>query len=863
MLILQRQPPDIAPGMALLKDKTMTNYNEIERARSALQSISPDLPHDQWVRVGMAAKDGGLSFDEWDGWSQQGSNYNPTTARDAWRSFSDKPGGVKVATLFKIARESGWTDHSPRSSSGANQRKAPADAGWDVGLMDAVERAASGKTAPEKKFKPGMSPDEVWGRCEPVPPDHPYVVKKNAQNAPLSGLRMLPAGDWLHIAGNRMGGALVVPGYNFDGELCSLQFVPEEGGKLNLPGASISGLMHPLGEIVPGAKIQIVEGIGTAWTVWAAGDGLPVVAFGWGNVARVAAEWRQRDSAAQIGILPDVGQEENAAKIAATVGASVACMPAGWPNNADLNDLAQREGMDAVRAVLASAAQPAPAPKPEPRIHPLANFLSFDLTPRAPSWVLDGVIEEGVVVIAGMRGIGKTTTIAPLSLVAAGLHAFGDPMAPKAWRHVIYLTEHAAQVFRVLAGLVRFGGLGISEADVAERFHVVSTVRMQPEDVVSVASEYMAKFARVHRGVTLRPLVVFDTWSASFALESENDNSETGRAVACLKQRFEDMPVWIVAHMAKTAQGRSDVVNLSARGAGALEADTIQNLYLVHEGEGEDAKRFLSLKGKKRFEPKHGDEFEIESHHATVEALDAWGDTERTELRWNTLKPVAANRHTLKAEAKANEAKEAQTQLRAAILSRLDIARMTGEPLNRSGLKAAVKGFQGQSIGDTVELLVNEGWIVEVDIPASQRINVNKKAFLVGLKEEERRMLLAGQTLPPEVLAIPPAWKKAEIPSVPVENAEAPEKEVITPEMIATENPESAVPESAVPLKGKTDGNRRERTGTVPRHSVHSQADGNEREQTGTDGNDTIKTVAVPVPSPSGADDPDNGQEVF
>jgi hypothetical protein len=357
--------------------------------------------------------------------------------------------------------------------------------------------------------------------------------------------------------------------------------------------------------------------------------------------------------------------------------------------------------------------------------------------------------------------------------------------------------------------------------------------------------------------------VVFDTWSASFALESENDNSETGRAVACLKQRFEDMPVWIVAHMAKTAQGRSDVVNLSARGAGALEADTIQNLYLVHEGEGEDAKRFLSLKGKKRFEPKHGDEFEIESHHASVEALDAWGDTERTELRWNTLKPVAANRHTLKAEAKANEAKEAQTQLRAAILSRLDIARMTGEPLNRSGLKAAVKGFQGQSIGDTVELLINEGWIVEVDIPASQRINVNKKAFLVGLKEEERRMLLAGQTLPPEVLAIPPAWKKAEIPSVPVENAEAPEKEAITPEMIATENPESAVPESAVPLKGKTDGNRRERTGTVPRHSVHSQADGNEREQTGTDGNDTIKTVAAPMPSPSGADDTDSEQEVF
>lgn len=838
----------------------MSNHHEIERARSALQSISPDLHHDEWARIGMAAHAGGLSFEDWDGWSQQGSKYDPAAARYAWKSFDEnKPGGVTVGTLFGIAKDHGWVDRS-RSSSGAHKRQAPADE-WDEVLMDAAEKVGSVQTAPapEKKFTRGMSPDEIWSRCEPVPIDHPYVIKKAAQNVPLSGLRMLPEHDWLHIAGKHMGGALVIPAYSFDGELRSLQFVPEEGPKLNLPGASISGLIHPLGEVVPGAKIQIVEGIGTAWPVWAAGDGLPVVAFGWGNVGRVATEWRKRDPAAQIGIAPDVGKEESADKIAATVGALVARMPAGWPNNSDLNDLAQREGMDAVRAVLASAAQPAPAPKPEPRIHPLANFLDFDLTPRAPSWVLDGTIEEGVVVIAGMRGIGKTTTIVPLSLVAAGLHAFGDPLAPKAWRHVIYLTEHAAQVFRVLAGLVRFGGLGINEADVAERFHVVNTVRMQPEDVVSVASEYMARFARVHRGVTLKPLVVFDTWSASFELESENDNSETGRAVACLKQQFEGMPVWVVAHMAKTAQGRSDVVNLSARGAGALEADTIQNVYLVHEFEGDTdvSHRFLSLKGKKRFEPKHGDEFEIESHHAEIEALDAWGDTERTVLRWNTLKPMATDRQARKAEARANEAKEAQNQLRNAILSRLDIARVTGEPLNRSGLKAGIKGHKAERVGGEIELLINEGWIYEVDIPASQRINANKRAFLVRLRDEERRMLQAGQPLSPEVTAIPLAWKKAEIPSVPLENGEAPEKGEITSEMIATENPESAVPKSAVPLKGKTDGNRRERTETVPRHSVHSQADGNEREQTGTDGNNTIEKVAAPVPSLSGANEPE------
>lgn len=501
-----------------------------------------------------------------------------------------------------------------------------------------------------------------------------------------------------------------------------------------------------------------------------------------------------------------------------------------------------------------NAAMDADTPPPPKRTHPLAQFLDFDLTPKAPSWVLDGAIEEGVVVIAGMRGIGKTTTIAPLSLVAAGLHAPGDPLAPKAWRHVIYLTEHASQVFRVVAGLVRFGGLGITEADVAERFHVVNTVRMEPEAVVGVASEYMARFARIDRGVTVKPLVVFDTWAASFALESENDNSETSRAIACLKQRFQGMPAWVVAHMAKAAAGRADVVNLSARGAGALEADTIQNVYLVHEGEGEDAKRILSLKGKKRFDPKHGDEFEVESHQTEVAALDAWGDVETTVLRWNTLKPLESDRHALKAAAREDDAREAQNQLRSAILSRLDTSRMTGEPLSRTSLKAEIKGFKNERITGVIEILINEGWIYEVDIPAQLRVNVNKRAFLVGLKDDERRMLQAGMALPPAVTAIPPGWKKPEIPSGPLEKPESTENAEITSEMIAVEKPFPSGPKSVVPLKGENNGDGRGWTETIPRPFRPSRADGDERGRTGTDGDDTTELIADAYPVPADDD---------
>jgi hypothetical protein len=401
--------------MAPEKRQAMTNDNETERTSSALFTISPDLPHDQWVRVGMAAHAGGLSFDEWDGWSRQGSNYNPATARDAWRSFSDKPGGVKVATLFKIAREHGWVD---RSSSGANQRQAPA-----VGFAGLIDKPTA--PAPEKKFKRGMSPDEVWGRCEPVPPDHPYIIKKGLQNAPLSSLRMLPAGDWLHITGKRMGGALVVPGYNFDGELCSLQFVPEEGRKLNLPGTSMSGLMHPLGEVVPGANPKFCEGIGTALTVRVAGEPLAISCFGWGNVGKVATEWRQRYPSDNLTLLPDVDKEESAAKIAATVGASVAYMPAGWESNSDLNDLQQHEGVDAVRDILASAVQPAQPPAPEPRFK-LLKDADIDGMPDL-EWLIHGILPtKGMGAVFGPSGSGKSFVIIDMACaIAEGRHWFG------------------------------------------------------------------------------------------------------------------------------------------------------------------------------------------------------------------------------------------------------------------------------------------------------------------------------------------------------------------------------------------------------------------------------------------------------
>ena len=76
---------------------------------SALKYIDPDLPRDDWLRVGMALH----SFHPdainlFDSWSAKGAKYVGTDIPLVWDSFDDTPDGVTVGTLFKYAKDAGW-----------------------------------------------------------------------------------------------------------------------------------------------------------------------------------------------------------------------------------------------------------------------------------------------------------------------------------------------------------------------------------------------------------------------------------------------------------------------------------------------------------------------------------------------------------------------------------------------------------------------------------------------------------------------------------------------------------------------------------------------------------------------------------
>lgn len=323
---------------------------EINRALNALNSISPDVGREEWVKICMAAKDAGLGFDDFDDWSAGGSTYNPHACRSTWNSA--KPGkGVGEATLFYLAKTHGWSD-SVKSS------------------RPTAHRQIQAPVVSTPAYRPGMAPAEVWARCEAATIQHPYIVAKGAVGVPLDGLRVLPAGDTLPIGGERMAGALVVPVIRPDGSLASLQFIalPDVAarlkakgrpGKLNLPGAPLEDGFFTVGELVPGGLTYIVEGIGAAWSCWQQTGAAAVVAFGAGRIRAVAVQLRGRDPAAQLVIVPDVGKEAAAADIAREVNAAVVNMPDGWPQNSDVNDLAQRDGGDALADLLDTAIFPA------------------------------------------------------------------------------------------------------------------------------------------------------------------------------------------------------------------------------------------------------------------------------------------------------------------------------------------------------------------------------------------------------------------------------------------------------------------------------------------------------------------------
>lgn len=357
--------------------------------------------------------------------------------------------------------------------------------------------------------------------------------------------------------------------------------------------------------------------------------------------------------------------------------------------------------------------------------HPLAVFVNYDMgNIPAQEYVLDGLIQSGVVLIAGSAGAGKTTQLVPIATRIAHLCDPEDALKPLLRRKVVWVSEDPRQVMRILRSMKESGHLGgKSDAEVSEWFKIVSAARLAPEIVAQVAPIYesMAVDNVSADGVVYEtnPLVVFDTTNASFDLENESDNSEVGRAMATLKNRFSTMPLWLVAHLAKALK-RADVADFSARGAGAWEADANQVVYIIKE---DDGKRWMEIESAKHRFMAKADGIMFEAAYNTINTHDMLGNQIKESLIHGVPQVMSANgRADIKKQKEIDRKKGEEFARAQADNARKQIAidalkqLKRGEYLTKDELFTRMKGDKAKTLA-LIDLMVQGNEIDEMFKP--------------------------------------------------------------------------------------------------------------------------------------------------
>ena len=255
--------------------------------------------------------------------------------------------------------------------------------------------------------------ETIWNSAQAASPDHPYLRRKGVQP---HGARV--TGD----------GRLVVPLYDADGTLSSLQYISHDGGKLYHPGGQTGGKFWMLGTMDEPGTLFVAEGFATAATVHEVTRRPVIVAYSASNLVPVTGGLREMHGANQdIVIVADndasgVGQRY-AEQACAKHGARMV-MPA---EPGDANDYAQA-GHD-----LASLLTP-------PREDWLIPADDFAAQPAPIAWLVKHWVQAGaLIMVHGPSGGGKTFVVLDWCLrMAAGMDDWcGSKVRPGS---VVYLA---------------------------------------------------------------------------------------------------------------------------------------------------------------------------------------------------------------------------------------------------------------------------------------------------------------------------------------------------------------------------------------------------------------------------------------
>ncbi|MCS0583397.1 AAA family ATPase [Massilia pinisoli] len=397
---------------------------------------------------------------------------------------------------------------------------------------------------------------------------------------------------------------LLVPMRDEHGKLRSLQFIYADGTKRFKSNGRVQGMYHTFGGNIRDT-VLICEGFATGASLFEAVGHPVAVAFNASNLVAVALALRSKLPDVRIVVCADNDRFNAVGNVGMASAMAAARAVGGWlavpkftsdeGNPTDFNDLAQREGANAVISATEQAlyikpqvTTPAqsgsePAALTETRVVKIR--CGADIKPQPITWLWPGWLPAGkLTILAGAAGTGKTTlALALAAIVTAGGTWPDGTVSQRKGNVLIWSSEDVAEdtlVPRLIA----------SGADLS-RCHFIEGIA---QNGVSVPFDPAQDIVELHRAVEAIggvSLLLIDPIVSAVAgdMHKANDVRRSLQAVV----DFADVhgcAVIGISHFAKGGAGRTP----QDRVIGSQAFGALARMVLVTAKEEDGSRRVLA-----------------------------------------------------------------------------------------------------------------------------------------------------------------------------------------------------------------------------------------------------------------------------
>jgi phage/plasmid primase-like uncharacterized protein len=303
------------------------------------------------------------------GWYVAFSGDLPAGKFGCWRGGIELPWRADIGRKFTMQEEMANT-----------RRMAEAKAIRDTELERSHNLAANTVTT-------------IWNNATHATSEHGYLARKGIQP---NGARV--TGD----------GRLIVPLYDTDNELSSLQYISVDGEKRYHSGGSTLECFNALGTDEKKSTIYVAEGFATSASIYEETNQLTYIAYSASNIPNVVKYIREIYGASQsICVIADNDESGVGRKYADQASAKYNCNVVMPPEKGDANDYKQSGGD---LGLLLS-------PKKDDW---LIHADDFSAQPSPISWLVKGWIQDqALIMVHGPSGGGKTFVVLDWCLTIA------------------------------------------------------------------------------------------------------------------------------------------------------------------------------------------------------------------------------------------------------------------------------------------------------------------------------------------------------------------------------------------------------------------------------------------------------------